>query len=162
MNARHYDPGRDKDAMLRIWREIGWIEDKKSHTEGLDLYLEACRTRVSEVHGEAEIAVSMLDGTMRVLEQELPLAIVAGVYTGRVGRQQGQATKLTAQCVAEDAAGGAAIATLGIFDAGFYDRLGFGSSMKMRVATFDPRALKVPRATRPPLRMGVELSLIHI
>jgi len=156
VDAREYDPERDKDAMLRIWREIGWIQDKESHTEGLGIYLEACRTRVCEVHGEAEIGVSMLDGTMRVLDHDLPLAIVAGVYTGRVGRQQGQATKLTAQCVAQDAAGGAAVATLGVFDTGFYDRLGFGSSMKMRVATFDPRALKVPRATRPPLRLGVD------
>jgi len=142
--------------MFRIWREIGWMEDKKPHREGLDLYLDTCRTRVCDVHGEAEIAVSMLPGTMQVLEHELPLAIVAGVYTGRAGRQQGQATKLTAQCVAQDAAGGAAVATLGIFDTGFYDRLGFGSAPGMRVVTIDPRALKVPRAARPPLRFGIE------
>ncbi|MDG2199919.1 MAG: GNAT family N-acetyltransferase [Phycisphaerales bacterium] len=156
MDARDYDRERDKDAMLRIWREIGWIEDKKPHTEGMDFYLEACRTRVCEVHGEAEIAVSMLGGTMRVLEHDLPLAIVAGVYTGRAGRQQGHATALTAQCIAQDAAGGAAVASLGVFDTGFYDRLGFGTSMKMRVMTIDPRALKVPRASRPPLRLGIE------
>jgi len=142
--------------MFRIWREIGWIEDKKPHRESLDLYLDTCRTRICDVHGEAEIAVSMLPGTMRVLEQELPLAIVAGVYAGRIGRQQGHATTLTAECVARDAADGAAVSTLGIFDTGFYDRLGFGSAPSMRTATIDPRALKVPRATRPPLRMGLD------
>ncbi len=156
VESRDFDSERDKDAMFRIWREIGWIEDKKPHRESLDLYLDTCRTRVCEVHGEAEIAVSMLPGTMRVLEQELPLAIVAGVYAGRIGRQQGHATTLTAECVAKDAADGAAVSTLGIFDAGFYDRLGFGLAPLGRTATIDPRALKVPRATRPPIRMGLE------
>ena len=156
VDARDFDPERDRDALHRIWREIGWIEDKKSHREGLDLYLDTCRTRVCDVHGEAEIAVSMLPGTMQVLEHELPLSIVAGVYTGRAGRQQGHATDLTAQCVSQDAAAGAAVSTLGIFDTGFYDRLGFGSAPGMRVATIDPRALKVPRAARPPLRLDIE------
>ena len=156
MESRDFDPGRDGDAMARIWREIGWLEDKKSHRESLDLYLEACRTRVCEVHGEAEIAVSMLPGTMRVLDQELPLSIVAGVYAGRVGRQQGHATTLTAECVAKDAAEGAAVSTLGIFDSGFYDRLGFGLAPLGRTATIDPRSLKVPRATRPPHRFGLD------
>ena len=100
MDSREFDTERDTDALQRIWREVGWIEDKKSHRAALDTYLAACRTRVCDVNGEAEIAVSTAPGTMRVLQQELPLSIVAGVYTGLVGRQQGIATRLAAECIA--------------------------------------------------------------
>ena len=47
MCFRPYEPEKDKDAVHRIWREIGWIEP--GHEPRLDLFLQAGRTLVAEV-----------------------------------------------------------------------------------------------------------------
>ena len=47
--------------------------------------------------------------------------------------------------VAAGVADGAAVASLGIFDQGFYDRLGFSCCPYVRRMTIEPASLKVAR-----------------
>ena len=36
---RNYDKKKDRDAVARVWREVGWIE-KVEHEEAMDAVLE--------------------------------------------------------------------------------------------------------------------------
>ncbi len=158
MSGRPYEPERDFEAVARIWVEVGWIPADRS--EALRPLLDSGRVRVVDaaggVDGEAEVCVSTHDGTMRHGSTPLPLCVVSSVTASRIARQGGLSTRLTAAAVAEDAAGGSTVATLSIFDQGFYDRLGFAGGAYVHQWTIDPAALRVPRVTRPPVRLGAD------
>ena len=72
-----------------------------------------------------------------------------------MARRQGLAGALVAGSLAGAAADGAAVATLGVFDQGYYDRFGFGTGADDHVVSFDPATLNVPTPGRPPVRIGV-------
>src|ERR687887_1055244 len=119
MTIRDYDPGRDKEAAHRIWREVGWLE--KGKEEGMDLLVEAGRALVGEAQGEAECLVLTAAGTMKYLSEDLPVSCVTGVTTSRVARKQGLASRMAAKAVAQDAAKGALVSLLGAFEQGYYN-----------------------------------------
>jgi hypothetical protein len=103
-----------------------------------------------------EAGVSRTPGVLRVQSNELPMIIIAGVYASVVCRQGGVASSMTASQVAAGVADGACVATLGIFDQGFYDRLGFGCGPYVRRMTIEPMSLKVPRLDRSPVRLTMD------
>ena len=153
MEFREYDPQRDKQAVHRIWREIGWIEKEKD--EGaMDVFLDGSRNVVAEVNGEAECLVNTNSGTLRYLDEDLPLSGVTGVATSRIARKQGLASRLTAHALARDAAAGALACLLGVFEQGYYDQLGFGNGGYEHWCTFDPAQLDVTVKPRAPRRLG--------
>lgn len=146
----------DFDAVVRIWREVGWIEDNETQREGLQWFLSVGHAEVAVIDGEAECCVHWADGGMRDQHRDLPMAGITAVTTSHIGRIQGLATRLTARAVAAGAEAGAAVAALGMFDQGFYDRLGFGTGTYDHVVVVDPATLKVPKPTRPPVRVGLD------
>jgi len=148
---RDYDPKKDKEAVHRTWREIGWLE--KGKEEALDLYIRASRALVAEVNGEAECLVLSVPGTIRYLSEDLPFAAVTGVGTSRVARKLGLAKHLTAQLVAASALEGALVAGLGMFEQGFYNQLGFGTGGYEHVLYFDPADLRLRTEARIPVRI---------
>ena len=155
MEFRPYDEARDKAAAHRIWRETGWLEaGKKSHEEAMDLFIGCGRALVADVNGEAECLALTAPGDIRYLEEDLPFSCVTAVTTSRIARKQGLAKKLTAAAVAADAAEGALVAGLGMFEQGYYDKLGFGSGGYEHRLSFDPARLKVKAAFRVPRRLG--------
>ncbi len=140
----------DLEACQRIWQECGWAE-----TDTLASYLSGGRAMVAELGGAAECLALAHTGSLRHLESEVSLCAVTGVTTSRVARRQGAATRTTAALLAAEAAAGQHTAMLGIFDQGFYNRLGFGNGAYHRRWEFDPAALRVPARHRPPLRFSV-------
>ena len=64
------------------------------------------------------------------------------------------AKRLTARAVAQDAAAGALVAGLNMFEQGYYDQLGFGTLAYKIGITFDPALLKVKAKFRPPRRLS--------
>ena len=52
MTHRAYDPKRDREAVERIWREVGWVDSDEAK-KGLEVFLRSGRTLVSELDGEA-------------------------------------------------------------------------------------------------------------
>jgi hypothetical protein len=76
------------------------------------------------------------------------------VTTSRVARKQGLASRLAAELIAVDAAEGAQVAGLGMFEQGFYDQLGMGTGGYELWASFDPARLRVPVKARVPRRIG--------
>jgi hypothetical protein len=94
------------------------------------------------------------DGTVRYLDDTLPMCAVVGVGTSRVARKRGLATRVTAEAIAHDVVErDAAIATLGIFDQGFYNRLGFGNGAYEHGVTIDPGDITVEFPARTPIRL---------
>lgn len=151
MQFRPYDHERDRDAVQRIWREIGWLEDGQE--EAVDLFLSVSRSWVADVEGSAECYVGAIPGSIRYLQEDLPLGIVAAVTTSRIARKQRIASRLTAHAIAADAADGALVSSLGMFEQGYYDRLGFGTGAYENWLTFDPADLTVDVQFRPPRRI---------
>lgn len=148
---RPYEAGRDRDAVLRIWDEIGWIGD--DDREGAHTYFEAGDAFVAELNGEAECLAAGVPGSVRHLDREIPFGCVTAVTTGRVARKQGLASRTCAHLVARLAENGAALVGLGAFELGFYNQLGFGNGAYYRRVRFDPADLLVKARHRPPTRI---------
>ena len=153
---RPFDKDRDRADLVRIWSETGWKKGQPDFDRGLDAYLKACDTIVEEHNGSMEVGASRTAGTLQFQTQQLPVVIIAGVYASVVCRQGGHASTLTAMQVAAGVADGAAVASLGIFDQGFYDRLGFSCCPYVRRMTIEPASLKVARLDRLPVRLSVD------
>jgi len=152
MTIRPYDAEKDREAVARIWREVGWIEDEKEE-KGLDVFLQCGRSLIGELNGEAECMANTDPGSMKYQDEEVPACCVTGVTTSRVARKQRLATSVTAEALRLAAEDGHAVAMLGIFDQGFYDRLGFGTGSYEHWYTFDPAQLKNVGSPRIPIRL---------
>jgi hypothetical protein len=158
MEYRAYDLDRDFDAVVRIFREIGWLKDEEAATAVVRREC-ACGTGLlAMLRGEPECLAMTHDGVFRHGEADLPLCIVSAVATSRIARQQGLAGRLTAEAIAQDhIENGSLVAALGIFDQGFYDRIGFGTGTYDNVISFDPASLLVNEvAAGPPVRLGAD------
>ncbi len=156
MIIRRYDHQRDRDSLLRIFREIGWLGKEEEKESIFDGFASVSRGFVAEHNGAAECGVLMHSATMRYQEGELQFAAVGAVTTSRVARRQGLAGRTTATALADAALRGAPLAGLGMFDQGYYDQLGFGTLAYEHWLTFDPATLRVPVRARPPVRISVE------
>lgn len=161
MTFRTYQEDRDLEAVVRIYREVGWISEK-AHEQAVQQLLESGRGLVAELQGSAECSVVADTGSIRYLETDLSLCVVAGVTTSRIARKQGLAGRLTAQLLAEEASRGQAVAMLGIFEQGYYNQLGFGNGSYENWCTLDPSMLQIPVKARTPVRLGVDdWQLMH-
>jgi len=155
MRCRPYDPERDLTAIQRVLREVGWLTEDAANQRANQLWLDTGDCIVTDVDGEAECLVACFDGSLRHLESDLPLTCVGAVVAGRLARGTGLATRLTAEAVAAAAERGVAVAILGMFDQGFYDRLGFGTGSYERRVGFDPADLVLDPPRRP-IRLGMD------
>lgn len=157
MAMRPYVHSKDKDAVHRVLKEIGWMPvDDPYGEKGQDTFIKATRAFVSDLNGAPECLVSTMPGTVRYLDEDVSLCCVTGVCTSRVARKQGLAAGLTAHAVAECAADGAELAGLGFFEQGFYDRFGFGTGVYEFNVRFDPADLTVDMKPRVPVRLEKE------
>lgn len=156
MEWRYYESDRDKVAAHRIWREVGWIGEARTPEE-LDRFITGSgHGFVADLNGEAECLVLTAKGDLRYQRETLPLACVTGVTTSRLARKQRFAGRLTATAIATEAAEGAAVASLGIFDQGFYNKLGFGNGSYERSIKFATGDLMVNATPRVPLRLTMD------
>jgi predicted acetyltransferase len=153
VNIRGYDPERDLEAVKRIWFEIGWLEDERQ-AKYLGTMVGAGRAVVADIDDEAECFVHVTDGTIRHQLNDLDLAAVTAVTTSRIARKTGFAKRLTAAALANAAEAGAAVSALGMFDQGFYDKVGFGTGAYEHISVFDPASLVVTDSFRPPKRLN--------
>ena len=168
MDIRPYEAERDLKAIQRIWREIGWIDSKDGEGAVADL-LSTGRCLTAALDGEAECMAHTSLGAMRYrnsarnrslvpslapeVNEDLSMCAVTAVMTSRIARQLGLALRITARQLAAGAQDGAALAVLGVFDQGFYDKLGFGTGSYEHALRFDPATLRVDAPFRPPKRL---------
>ena len=157
MTIRDYDPERDLEAVTRIWFEIGWFKNERQ-AKYMDAFISAGRAIVADIDNEAECFVHVTEGTIRHQSADLDLAAVTAVTTSRIARKTGFAKRLTAASLANAAESGAAVSVLGMFDQGFYDKVGFGTGAYEQIAVFDPASLTVANGFRPPKRLNYDDS----
>lgn len=151
---RPYDSARDLDQVLRTWMEVGWIDspDKKS---ALEAFCDAANVEVGLIDDEAECTVQWVPGRIRYQQTDLGLCAVTAVTTSHIARRQGLASKMTARSLQQGAESGHAVAALGMFEQGFYDRVGFGTAAYDHRLQFDPANLQVDHVPyRRPIRLG--------
>jgi len=79
--------------------------------KAMDIIFAADDTLVGCINGNPECSVLAQSGTMRLDETDLPLCVIAAITT----RGQGIVQKDTA------------VTALGMFDQGFYNKVGFGT-----------------------------------
>lgn len=152
--SRAYTPD-DLAAVQRVWKDCGWVTSDDEAGQIEHFFAEG-DVRVADINGEVACSVSTHPGTFRHVETDLPATIVSSVTTSWIGRKQGLARTLTAEALATGADRGSAIAILGMFEQGFYNRLGFGSGSYEHISKFDPASLDVNATFRPPVRLGVD------
>jgi hypothetical protein len=153
---RKYSERKDRKAIHRIWQECGWIGDEKKETAALDRFLKVSSAIVYELAGQAEAVSVSTPARFRHTRTDLPLAAITGVTTSRVARNQGAASGTLVRLIAQEAVGGAALSGLGMFEQGFYDRLGFGNGNYELFMRFDPAWLKDFGKPPAPVRLGPE------
>ncbi len=159
-SIREYDSEKDKDAVIRIWREAGWVEKDKE--EQVTVLLEACRTFVAEIDGAAECAVTGASGVIRYQEEDLLFSCCTSAVTSLVARKQGLVKRALAHLLATEAERGALVAGLGVFDQGFYNQLGYGTGSYEHWFSFDPASLRVSVRPRVPRRLTRDnIALVH-
>ena len=153
--VRDFELERDLDAVKRIWQEVGWVSDE-SEIAMLDHFFAAGRTRVGTLDDVAECAVHTTPGRIYLGDQSLSLCAVTAVTTSRVARSQRFAQELTAEQLLHAQTRGAQVSALGMFDQGFYDKLGFGTGAYDFLTTFDPDLLQVDHRVPPPERFSID------
>ncbi len=154
MSIRLYDPKKDFDAVRRLWEEIAWIDrDDKDDAKSLRIFLESSHNLVAELNGEAECLVANCPGTIRHLDSDVSMTVIAAVTTSLIARKQGFASRVTAQSIADGARAGMATAALGMFEQGYYTRLGFGNGSYEHVVRFNPANLNVTAECGVPERL---------
>jgi predicted acetyltransferase len=152
VEIRPYQPDVDADSCRRTWAESGWVDGAKNE-EAFRLFVESARSVVGVVDGAAECLVNIHPGTLHYLGTEVPLACVTGVATSRIVRKQGLAQRATAHALAEEARAGTPVAAIGVFEQGFYNRLGFGNGPYETWCTLDPAQLTAHSRPRTPVRL---------
>ncbi|MDD5645984.1 MAG: GNAT family N-acetyltransferase [Candidatus Bipolaricaulis sp.] len=161
VEIREYRPAQDYEACRRAWTESGWVDGAKNE-EAFRLFTESARSVVGTVGGSAECLVNVHPATLRYLDGDIRLACVTGVTTSRVVRRQGLAGRVTARALAEEALAGTPVAALGVFEQGFYNRLGFGNGPYETWCTLDPAQLEIQRAPRIPVRLtSADWEAVH-
>jgi len=138
---RRFDPARDLQNVLRVWRECGWIRQDSDETY-TEHYYSIGDAYVGTLDGSAESACHVLPGFVRYQDEDLQLAGIACVVTSRIARKQGLGKATTAFAISNAKANGAEIAILNAFEQGFYDNLGFGSGTYEQIIAFSPADLK--------------------
>lgn len=155
MSIRAYDPDKDLAGIQRMWKEIGWADSAEDQA-AMEWFVQDADVVVGTINDEPESLAAVHDGTIRYLDTDLTLAVVSAVTTSLVGRKQGFATATTARVLANAIDRGIQVAALGMFEQGFYDRLGFGTSAYQQVLTFDPSSLQVDTEYRTPSRLSAD------
>jgi hypothetical protein len=150
-----FNPERDRDSVLQMWHEIGWLDQTNAREcEAFDYFAQAGPGLVVRFDGAAECLALSTAGRLRYLDADIRLAGITAVTTSPIARQQGLAGRTTAQLVAHCVDQGAQLAMLGIFDQGYYDRLGFGAGSYDHRIHVAPEDLKVALPSQPVCRLG--------
>ena len=145
------------DDVHRQWIEVGWIEagnDKEK--EAQQTWLSMGTGSVAVVDGHAEAFGHWTSGDVWYVDRPVSLCAISAITTSRVARRQGLASALTARALLQGKEAGITIAGLGIFDQGFYDRFGFGTTSYEHRFSFDPASLKIEASGPPPVRLSID------
>ncbi|NNE97008.1 MAG: GNAT family N-acetyltransferase [Acidimicrobiales bacterium] len=153
-----FDFDRDMDDVLAMWKEVGWCDEERTEPFVREFFqANDGRSVVARLNGRAESVAHRSLGSIKYgADRELSAGAITAVTTSRIGRRLRGASRLTARSVATLGGEGCAIALLGMFEQGFYDRFGFGVGPYEHVVRVSPGSLRVPCEYRTPERFDFE------
>ena len=159
-----FDFERDMGDVLQTWSETGWFEGEERQEKQIRAFFEANdgRSVVGQIAGRTESVTHRTLGFMRYDQSEIPAGGITAVTTSRIARKRGLASRGTARSVAHLGDEGAAVALLGMFEQGFYDRFGFGVGPYENEVYVYPGALNVPVDYRTPERFDLEEDIEEV
>ncbi len=162
MKLREYNSNKDFEKVYQIWQEVGWIKDDERQKKALKHFTKGGKGTVALLNDSVEGYVNSTPGKYQYLDQELSLQAVTSVTISRVARKQRLATKSTAEVIAKAASQGVHVSALGMFEQGFYNKLGYGTGSYEHLISFDPDHLNIETRTKIPERITVgDFSDIH-
>ncbi|MCK5785590.1 MAG: GNAT family N-acetyltransferase [Candidatus Sabulitectum sp.] len=143
MRGIPYNKEKHLAKCLSIWTDVGWLE--KGEEKLVERLFDSSDALVGEHDGEAVALSFAHSGTLRHAShhQDLPFCAISAVTVAYHVRKLGFAGTLTAELLARGAERGEAFAGLGMFEQGFYDRLGFANFPYTRISEFRPSDLKL-------------------
>ena len=148
-----YDEDLHRAGAQLVWHDCGW-SDKVDECELLDTFFKLGPSWVGIRDETVQSIVHTAAATIRYQETDIPLQAVTGVTTALQARRGGLAAKTLGHAMAAGVANGAIVSALGIFDQGYYDRLGYGSLDIMRFIRFDPKDIRGAAIHRSPHRFS--------
>lgn len=156
LTGRLYDKEKDRDAVIRIWKECGWIKDEKKDGKIVDTFISNALARVGCLTGQAECFVLTSQAELMHGAETVPHCAVSAVNTSHIARKRGLAGKVLAESLAIRADKGDVTSGLGIFEQGFYDRHGYAPTPYEHWIRFDPAQFKIDESSRVPVRLSKE------
>ena len=135
----------DYAQVAALHKDAGWNLELDGFDEGLRFHVPDCTVRVAADDERVHSAVLGAEGQFRYLDRTLRLSAITGVLTASWARRRGYAGRLLAELLEEEQQRGAVVASLGVFDQGFYNRYGFGNMGRDPVLVLNPSAIRVPR-----------------
>ncbi len=163
MDIVRYDPAKHLEDCLTTWRDSGWLE--KGMEKAAGEFISSGSALVSLEGGRAvALATSGRGGFHHCLHgSELDFCSINTVNVALHGRRMGHGGTLTASLLAEAAERGDACAGLGMFEQGFYNRLGFSNMPYWRILQVRPSDIAVPGelSSRPVRLTGEDWREIH-
>lgn len=127
MGIAVYDPSLHLEDCLLTWKDAGWLA--KGLEKAAEEFIGAGSALVGLENGKAVALATSGKGSFHhcLHGGELPFCAVKSVNVAFHGRKLGYAARLTSALLAEAGERGDACAGLGMFEQGFYDRLGFAN-----------------------------------
>jgi|AntRauTorckE6833_2_1112554.scaffolds.fasta_scaffold21570_3 predicted acetyltransferase len=156
MKIRDYNNNKDFEKVYQIWQEVGWIKKDERQKKALKYFTKGGKGTVALLNDSVEGYVNSTPGKYQYLDQELSLQAVTSVTISRVARKQRLATKSTAEVIAKAASKGVHVSALGMFEQGFYNKLGYGTGSYEHLISFDPDHLNIETRTKIPERITID------
>ncbi|MCD4760546.1 GNAT family N-acetyltransferase [bacterium] len=153
MRKLNRELNKEMKAIYRIWKECGWISDDANEKKSLDAFLEGSNNQIIELNGDPECLICTSPGKMYYGDTTLNITAVTAVTVSHILRKQGAASTLLVSMLGEEAQHGADVAGLGMFEQGYYNRLGFTTMGYEHWFTFDPGKLSIYKKGGIPERL---------
>jgi len=142
---------KDFKAIERIWQECGWLEGSMEST--MQEIIKDSRIKVAEIDGSVEASAMATDASLQYLDEVIQANVINAVTVSLVARKIGLANKALVALLADEAEKGVPLSVLGMFEQGFYDKLGYGTGSYFRQLHVDPAELNIPVKCRIPKRL---------
>ena len=138
METVRYDASLHLNGCLLTWRDAGWLE--KGTEKAVEDFIGSGSAVVGIEKGEVLALATSGSGSIRhcLHPSELPFCSINSVNVSFHGRKLGFAGSMTACLLAEAAERGDVCAGLGMFEQGFYDRLGFSNMPYWNSVSLNP------------------------
>ncbi|MCP4646496.1 MAG: hypothetical protein GY852_02020 [bacterium] len=138
-----YDKELHLKKCISIWMDAGWLD--KGQEKLAENWFNSADALVGEHNNETVALALSHRGSYyhKLHHEELPFCAVTGITVAFHGRKLGFAGSLTAELLARGAERGEIVAGLGMFEQGFYNKVGFGNYPYMKLVYFRPADLVV-------------------